>query len=112
MSTPASTASARRTNGRWMSPPTCERTAGVRGIGKRLYEELFRQLVELGYYQAFAGIALPNQASVGLHESVGFQALGVYRKVGFKNGALRDVVWWQKELQPPSATPETPRQPS
>lgn len=83
-----------------------------RGIGKRLYEELFRQLVDLGYYQAFAGIALPNEASIGLHEALGFQPLGVYRKVGFKHGAWRDVAWWQMELQPPTAELETPRKPS
>jgi phosphinothricin acetyltransferase len=73
------------------------------GVGRRLYEELFRRLVEQGYYQAFAGIALPNEASIGLHEALGFQPLGVYRKVGFKKGAWRDVGWWQKELQPPGA---------
>jgi phosphinothricin acetyltransferase len=73
------------------------------GVGRRLYEELFRRLVEHGYYQAFAGIALPNEASVGLHEALGFQPLGVYRKVGFKKGAWRDVGWWQKELQPTGA---------
>jgi len=79
------------------------------GIGKRLYQELFRELVQLGYYQAFAGIALPNEASVALHESLGFQPLGVYRKVGFKHGAWRDVGWWQRALQPASETPEVPR---
>ena len=79
------------------------------GVGRRLYEELFRRLVEHGYYQAFAGIALPNAASVGLHEALGFQPLGVYRKVGFKKGAWRDVGWWQKELQPTGREPEAPR---
>lgn len=57
--------------------------------------------------QAFAGIALPNSASVALHESVGFTPIGVYRRVGFKHGACRDVGWWQKELQLPSI-PEQP----
>ena len=79
------------------------------GVGRRLYEELFRQLVEQGYYQAFAGIALPNEASIGLHEALGFQPLGVYRKVGFKKGAWRDVGWWQKELQATAREPEAPR---
>ena len=51
-----------------------------------------------GHFQAFAGIALPNGASVALHESVGFQPLGINRKVGFKLGAWHDVGWWQKEL--------------
>lgn len=75
------------------------------GLGRRLYAELFRRLVDQGYYQAFAGIALPNEASIGLHEALGFQPLGVYRKVGFKKGAWRDVGWWQKELQPTSGEP-------
>jgi len=79
------------------------------GVGRRLYAELFRRLVEQGYYQAFAGIALPNEASIGLHEALGFKPLGVYRKVGFKKGAWRDVGWWQKELQPTEREPEAPR---
>lgn len=73
------------------------------GVGKRLYAELFRQLVELGFYQAFAGVALPNEASVALHTAVGFRHLGIYEKVGHKFGAWRDVAWFQRELQAPSA---------
>ena len=82
-----------------------------RGTGKALYTQLFAQLVALGYYRAFAGIALPNAASVALHESVGFRPLGVYENVGFKFGAWRDVGWWQKELQPLMADPQPPRAP-
>ena len=80
------------------------------GIGKRLYAELFGQLAMLGYCQAFAGIALPNPSSVGLHEAVGFAQIGVYRKVGFKLGSWHDVGWWQKTLQEP-AVPAAPRKP-
>jgi L-amino acid N-acyltransferase YncA len=72
------------------------------GVGKRLYQALFAELITLGYFQAFAGIALPNDASVALHESVGFQPIGIYRKVGFKLGAWHDVGWWQKELRSPT----------
>ena len=72
------------------------------GVGKQLYGELKRTLAGLGYCQAFAGIALPNQASVALHESVGFEALGVYRQVDFKHGRWHDVGWWQCSLQSPS----------
>ncbi|MBC7381205.1 MAG: N-acetyltransferase [Burkholderiaceae bacterium] len=68
------------------------------GVGKRLYTALFNELVALGYCQAFAGIALPNAASMALHESLGFKPLGVYRKVGFKRGAWHDVGWWQLQL--------------
>ncbi len=79
-----------------------------RGIGKQLYAELKRILIDLGYCQSFAGIALPNAASVALHESVGFEALGIYRQVGFKHGAWHDVGWWQCSLQ--SLTdPKAPR---
>jgi phosphinothricin acetyltransferase len=78
-----------------------------RGVGKRLYTALFDELRRLGYCQAFAGIALPNPASVALHEAVGFEPLGVYRNVGFKFGRWHDVGWWQKELQRPDR-PEAP----
>lgn len=81
------------------------------GVGKRLYTQLFDELIRLGYFQAFAGIALPNEASVALHESLGFEPLGIYRKVGFKHGAWRDVGWWQKQLQVPTAEPRAPRAP-
>jgi len=80
-----------------------------RGVGKRLYASLFAELVRLGYCQAFAGIALPNEASVALHESLGFEHLGTYRKVGFKLGGWRDVGWWQKTLRQPVEAPEAPR---
>jgi L-amino acid N-acyltransferase YncA len=90
-----------------LHPRRCPRP----GVGKALYAELFHRLVALGYYRAFAGIALPNAASVALHESVGFNLLGVYEKVGFKFGAWRDVAWWAKELQEPAADPQPPRQP-
>ena len=77
-----------------------------RGIGRALYTELFRQLVLLGYHRAFAGVALPNPASIALHESLGFKLVGIYKNVGFKFGAWRDVSWWQRDLQPPEALPE------
>jgi phosphinothricin acetyltransferase len=80
-----------------------------RGIGKRLYAALFDQLVGLGYFRAYAGIALPNEDSVALHESVGFVPLGVYERVGFKHGAWHDVGWWQRSLQEglPQAPPRS-----
>jgi phosphinothricin acetyltransferase len=84
-------------------------TRGKR-VGRRLYETLLPMLAALGYYQAFAGIALPNAASVALHESLGFAPLGVYRNVGHKLGAWRDVGYWQLELRPNGADlPAAPR---
>jgi phosphinothricin acetyltransferase len=78
-----------------------------RGIGRALYRSLFAILAAQGYRLACAGITLPNAASVGLHESLGFTPVGVYRAVGYKLGAWRDVGWWQLALarddgRPPS----------
>jgi L-amino acid N-acyltransferase YncA len=76
------------------------------GLGKALYAALFSELQRLGYCQAFAGIALPNPASIALHRSVGFESIGIYRQVGFKLGSWHDVGWWQKSLQSPDKPPE------
>lgn len=77
------------------------------GIGRVLYQRLLIDLADLGYVMAFAGIALPNPASVGLHEALGFRQLGVFSSVGFKHGRWHDVGWWQRTLRnaPPSPTP-------
>ena len=80
-----------------------------RGVGRSLYQRLFEILVAQGFCTAYAGIALPNPASVGLHESVGFTAFAVYRKVGFKLSEWHDVGWWQRALQPHPANPQPPR---
>jgi phosphinothricin acetyltransferase len=69
-----------------------------RGLGRALYQALFEELRQLGYCEAFAGITVPNEASVGLHRACGFELIGVYRRVGFKLGAWHDVSWWQKSL--------------
>jgi L-amino acid N-acyltransferase YncA len=69
------------------------------GVGRGLYQSLFAILAAQGFFNAFAGIALPNPASVALHEAMGFQKLGVYRNVGFKFGEWRDVGWWQLTLR-------------
>jgi phosphinothricin acetyltransferase len=78
-----------------------------RGIGRALYERLFAMLRQQGYVNAFAGISLPNAASVGMHEALGFRPIGTYRQVGYKLGAWRDVGWWQLKLcEPPGDAPE------
>jgi phosphinothricin acetyltransferase len=69
-----------------------------RGVGRTLYERLLGIVRNQGFHAAFAGIALPNAASVGLHEAAGFKPLGVYREVGFKHGQWHDVGWWQMQL--------------
>jgi L-amino acid N-acyltransferase YncA len=80
-----------------------------RGLGRGLYAALLPVVTRLGYVRAFAGVTLPNEASVGLHESMGFTAVGVYREVGFKLGSWRDVGWWQLALQSPPQDPAEPR---
>lgn len=69
------------------------------GVGRGLYTSLFSILVTQGFVNAYAGITLPNPGSVALHEALGFQSIGIYRNVGFKLGAWRDVGWWQLSLQ-------------
>ena len=68
------------------------------GIGRTLYGALFPLLRDRGIHAAFAGIALPNAGSVGLHQAMGFAPVGIYREVGWKMGAWRDVGWWQRVL--------------
>ena len=68
------------------------------GIGRSLYAELLPLLAAQGFHAAFAGIALPNESSIGLHEAMGFTPVGIYREVGWKMGGWRDVGWWQRLL--------------
>ena len=85
-----------------------DRTRHRSGVGRRLYEALFPLLVSLGYVNAYAGITLPNERSVGLHETLGFRPVGVYRNVGFKMGQWRDVGWWHRPLQALPGAPVPP----
>src|SRR5881628_404516 len=79
-----------------------------RRVGQALYTSLFRILAAQGYFNAYAGITLPNPGSVGLHESLGFQPVGVYHRVGYKLGSWHDVGHWQLALQPRIAMPPPP----
>jgi phosphinothricin acetyltransferase len=76
-----------------------------RGIARGLYTSLFEILRIQGFVNAFAGIALPNEGSVALHESLGFTAIGVYEAVGFKLESWHDVGWWQLRLGDPDSPP-------
>lgn len=69
-----------------------------KAIGKALYEALFTQLKAAGYHAAFAGIVLPNDASIGLHKALGFTPVGIYQEVGWKMGQWHDTQWWQRLL--------------
>jgi L-amino acid N-acyltransferase YncA len=78
------------------------------GVGRELYQALLPLLTRQRIHIACAGVTLPNDASVGLHEAFGFEPVGVYRGVGFKFGAWHDVGWWQLRLLPPTPEPEEP----
>jgi phosphinothricin acetyltransferase len=78
------------------------------GIGRALYHALFDLLSLQGFYNCYAGITLPNPASVGLHEALDFQPVGVYQAVGYKHGAWHDVGWWQRAIQPRPGRPTPP----
>jgi L-amino acid N-acyltransferase YncA len=68
------------------------------GVARKLYEALLAELTRLGYCRAFAGIALPNDASVALHAALGFEPVGVFRAAGWKFGRWHDVGWYQRGL--------------
>ncbi len=85
-----------------------------RRIGKGLYGTLFDMLRAQRLLIACAGITLPNEASVAIHESFGFVPVGVYRQIGYKSGAWHNVGWWQLDLAPrrdgdPPPEPTPPR---
>jgi phosphinothricin acetyltransferase len=96
---------------RWAADVSVYVGAGQRrqGLGRALYEALFERLRRQRFQIACAGITLPNEASVALHERLGFEAVGVSRRIGWKEAAWRDVGWWQLELVPAGA--EIPAEP-
>lgn len=96
---------------RWAVDVSVYIAAGQRGQGngRRLYEALFERLRRQRFQVACAGITLPNEASVALHERLGFESVGISPRIGWKLGAWQDVGWWQLELLP--ATEESPAEP-
>jgi L-amino acid N-acyltransferase YncA len=79
-----------------------------RGIGRRLYDELLAVLRRQGFVNVYAGIALPNPASVALHEAIGMRRIGVFERVGVKLGAWVDVAWYGLRL---ADSPDPPPDP-
>jgi L-amino acid N-acyltransferase YncA len=86
-----------------------ERSAQGRGLGRALLITHLKLLERQGFVTAIAGISLPNDASVALHESLGFSLSGIERGVGFKLGQWVDVGRWQKDLAPRCPVPTEPR---
>lgn len=68
------------------------------GTGARLYSELFESLEGEDLHRAYAGIALPNPASVALHEMFGFKRVALFSEQGRKFGRYWDVAWFEKAL--------------
>ncbi len=79
------------------------------GAGRALYTALLDRLAQRGFRTVVAGMALPNEASVGLHRAMGFEPVGVYRRIGWKHGAWRDVAWVQRSIGPDEDPPAEPR---
>lgn len=75
------------------------------GLGTRLYDELLERLTGLGYRMAVAGMVVPNPACEGLHRALGFEPVGVFRRVGWKQGEWRDVAWVQRPLGDDTSPP-------
>jgi len=68
------------------------------GSGRVLYDALLARLAERGFRTAVAGMTLPNDASEGLHQALGFEPIGVSRRIGWKHGAWHDVAWTQRTI--------------
>ncbi len=68
-----------------------------KGIGAKLYAELFERLRGAGVHRYYAGVTQPNPASMALHKKFGFRKVGALRECGFKFGKFRDVVRLEKE---------------
>ena len=86
-----------------------ERARRRTGGGSALYEALFARLAERGFRTAVAGMALPNDASEGLHRAMGFEPIGVQRRIGWKHGAWHDVAWAQRVIATGEDPPAEPR---
>lgn len=70
--------------------------AKQKGIGTRLYMQMFHELAETDVHAIVAGISLPNDASVRFHERLGFTKVAHFREVGYKLGRWIDVGYWEK----------------
>lgn len=82
------------------------------GVGRSLYEALLGRLAGRGFRTAVAAMTLPNPASAGLHEALGFRPSGVLRHVGWKDGRWHDVALLQRALSPDADDESPPADPS
>jgi phosphinothricin acetyltransferase len=96
---------------RWSCEVSVYLEPGLRrsGGGRLLYTELFDRLAERGFRTAVAGMTLPNPASAGLHRAMGFEPVGTFRRIGWKNDAWHDVAWMQRPIGASDGLPTEPR---
>lgn len=80
-----------------------------RCIATALYSALRDLLTLQGYYNAFAGVAIPNEKSEGFHESFGFRPIGVYRHIGYKFNQWHDVKWFSLDIGNFQLPPSPPK---
>ena len=87
-----------------------DRGARGRGLGRRLYGALMELLRLQGIRTVYALVTVPNEKSEGLHGSLGFRHMGTQRSTGYKDGAWRDVAWFEKQIAPydPDPAPLAP----
>lgn len=78
------------------------------GVARALYTSLFAVLSLQGFRNAYAGITLPNAASEGFHEAIGFTRVGIFHGIGYKLGAWHDVIWLERALRPRNLEPAAP----
>jgi len=95
---------------RWSCDVSVYLSVGRRrtGAGRALYTALLERLAERGFRMAIAGVALPNEPSLGLHKAMGFEPVGTYRRIGWKNGMWHDVTWLQYPLVTTDDPPAEP----
>jgi phosphinothricin acetyltransferase len=95
---------------RWSTETTIYVRDGARGkgVGRELYRTLLRILTAQNYRQAYGGIALPNAASIALHEAVGFKRIGANPEAGYKLGRWHDLGWWAFQLNAGESEPAPP----
>jgi phosphinothricin acetyltransferase len=101
---------AQRAAYRWACETSVYLEVGRRrtGAGRALYQALLARLAQRGYRRAIAGMTLPNDASAGLHRALGFEPVGVYRRIGWKDDAWHDVAWVQKTISMDEDPPAAP----
>ena len=82
----------------------------IKGVGKALYKVLLEMLKELGYYNVYAIITVPNPKSIKIHDEFGFKELSRYYNTGYKHNKWRDVVVLGKNIIPYTDNPSEPKQ--